>query len=53
MGAFEVSDDGNLLAYTTDTTGFRQFRLSVKDLRHRSLVSRYRRTRHLSRMVLR
>jgi oligopeptidase B len=33
LGAFEVSDDANLLAYTTDTTGFRQYRLSVKDLR--------------------
>ena len=30
---FEVSDDGNLLAYTTDNTGFRQFTLAVKDLR--------------------
>ena len=33
LGAFQVSDDANLLAYTTDTTGFRQYRLSVKDLR--------------------
>src|SRR5271168_5182289 len=33
LGAFEVSDDGNLLAYTTDSTGFRQFTLAVKDLR--------------------
>jgi oligopeptidase B len=29
----EVSDDGNLLAYTTDNTGFRQYTLHVKDLR--------------------
>ncbi|HJZ93032.1 MAG TPA: S9 family peptidase [Gemmataceae bacterium] len=29
----EVSDDGNLLAYLTDTTGFREYYLSVKDLR--------------------
>jgi oligopeptidase B len=28
-----VSDDGNLLAYSTDTTGFRQYTLHVKDLR--------------------
>ncbi|HZC66557.1 MAG TPA: S9 family peptidase [Candidatus Dormibacteraeota bacterium] len=28
-----VSDDGNLLAYTTDNTGFRQYALAVKDLR--------------------
>src|SRR5215472_5447311 len=33
LGAFSVSDDGNLLAYTTDNTGFRQFNLAVKDLR--------------------
>jgi oligopeptidase B len=33
MGDFEVSDDANLLAYTTDATGFRQFTLYVKDLR--------------------
>src|SRR5690348_2621257 len=29
LGAFEVSDNGNLLAYTTDTTGFRQYTLHV------------------------
>jgi oligopeptidase B len=28
LGAFEVSDDGNLLAYSTDNTGFRQFTLA-------------------------
>jgi oligopeptidase B len=33
LGAFEVSDDENLLAYTCDSTGFRQYRLYVKDLR--------------------
>ncbi len=33
LAAFDVSDDGNLLAYTTDNTGFRQFTLAVKDLR--------------------
>ncbi len=33
LGAFSVSDDGNLLAYTSDNTGFRQFTLAVKDLR--------------------
>ena len=31
--AFEVSPDGNLLAYSFDNTGFRQFQLAVKDLR--------------------
>jgi len=31
--AFAVSEDGNLLAYSYDDTGFRQFNLAVKDLR--------------------
>ena len=30
---FVPSDDGNLLAYTTDNTGYRQFTLQIKDLR--------------------
>jgi oligopeptidase B len=33
VGAFEVSDDARWLAYTLDTTGFRQFQLHVKDLK--------------------
>jgi oligopeptidase B len=33
VGAYAVSDDGNLLAYTTDTNGYRQYTLHVKDLR--------------------
>jgi oligopeptidase B len=33
IGDTAYSDDGNLLAYTTDTTGFRQYTLHVKDLR--------------------
>ena len=33
IGAFVVSDDGNLLAYSTDTTGYRQYKLQIKDLR--------------------
>jgi oligopeptidase B len=33
IGAFVVSDDSNLLAYTVDFTGFRQYILQVKDLR--------------------
>jgi oligopeptidase B len=32
IGAFTVSDDGKLLAYSTDETGFRQYDLRVKDL---------------------
>ena len=33
IGASAVSDDGNLLAYTIDHSGFRQYSLQVKDLR--------------------
>ena len=32
VGAFVPSDDGNLLAYSTDNTGFRQYTLHIKDL---------------------
>jgi oligopeptidase B len=38
LGAYNVSDDGNLLAYTTDNTGFRQYSLAVKDLRTGKLL---------------
>ncbi len=30
--AFVPSDDGNILAYSTDTTGYRQYKLQFKDL---------------------
>jgi oligopeptidase B len=33
LGAYAVSDDGNYLAYSTDTTGYRQYTLRIKDLR--------------------
>ena len=33
LGAATVSDDGSLLAYSVDTTGYRQYVLYVKDLR--------------------
>jgi oligopeptidase B len=33
ISSFEPSDDGNLLAYATDTTGYRQYTLQIKDLR--------------------
>jgi len=33
IGTFNPSDDGNLLAYSTDNTGYRQYMLQVKDLR--------------------
>ena len=32
IGATEITDDGRWLAYTTDTTGFRQYTLHIKDL---------------------
>jgi oligopeptidase B len=38
VAAYEVSDDGNLLAYSTDNTGFRQYVLAVKDLRTGKLL---------------
>jgi oligopeptidase B len=33
LGTFEISDDGNLLAYSSDHSGFRVYALHVKDLR--------------------
>ncbi len=33
LGTYKISDDGNLLAYSLDTTGYRQYALHVKDLR--------------------
>ena len=33
LDTYEVSEDNHLLAYSTDTTGFRQYTLSIKDLR--------------------
>ena len=39
IGAFEISDDGNWLAYSTDTTGYRQYTLQFKDLRTGKLLA--------------
>ncbi len=39
LEAFAVSDDGNLLAYSTDTTGFRVYTLFIKDLRTGQLLA--------------
>jgi oligopeptidase B len=39
LGAFQVSDDGNLLAYSIDVTGFREFTLYIKDLRTGKLLA--------------
>jgi oligopeptidase B len=33
LGLYEVSDDGNFLMYSLDTTGFRQYQFGLKDLR--------------------
>ena len=33
IGAFEPSDDGNILAFSTDNNGYRQYTLQFKDLR--------------------
>jgi oligopeptidase B len=33
LGTYQISDDANLLAYSIDLTGFREYTLVVKDLR--------------------
>ncbi len=33
LGVYAVSDDGSILAYSTDSTGFREYTLCFKDLR--------------------
>lgn len=38
VGAFVPSDDGNLLAYSTDNTGYRQYTLQVKNLQTGELL---------------
>ena len=40
LGGMSVSEDGNLLAYSTDNTGFREYTLYVKNLRDRRALSR-------------
>ena len=39
IGSFAPSDDGNLLAYSTDNTGYRQYTLYVKNLKTGELMS--------------
>jgi oligopeptidase B len=39
LGAYTVSDDGRLLAYTVDFTGFRDYTLYVKDLQTGALLA--------------
>jgi len=38
LGTLSPSDDGNLLAYSTDNTGYRQYTLQIKDLRTGQLL---------------
>lgn len=38
VGSYAVSDDANLLAYSHDTTGFREYVLRIKDLRTSKLL---------------
>ena len=38
IGSFVPSDDGNLLAYSTDNTGYRQYTLHVKNLKTGELL---------------
>ena len=38
LGSYRISDDGNLLAYSTDSTGYRQYTLFIKDLRTGALL---------------
>src|SRR5712691_7239669 len=38
VGSFAPSDDGNLLAYSTDHTGYRQYTLQVKNLQTGELM---------------
>ncbi|HEX4006911.1 MAG TPA: S9 family peptidase [Acidobacteriaceae bacterium] len=39
LGTMSISDDGNLLAYSMDNRGFRQYTLQVKDLRSGALLA--------------
>ena len=38
LSAYLPSDDGNLLAYSTDNTGYRQYTLQIKDMRTGQLL---------------
>ena len=48
LGGFAVSDDQNLLAYTIDYTGFRQYSLQVKDLRTGADAAGHHRAGHFA-----
>lgn len=38
LGAYQMSTDGNLLAFSTDVVGYRQYKLHIKDLRNGKIV---------------
>ena len=46
----DVSPDGNLLAFSSDVTGFREYTLQVKDLRNGSAAARAHRESPLGRL---
>jgi oligopeptidase B len=49
LGAYDVSGDANLLAFSSDVTGFREYTLQVKDLRSGELLPlRVERTRSVA-----
>jgi len=49
LGVFDVSPDGNLLAFSSDTSGFRQYTLQFKDLRDgRVLADRIEKVRSVA-----
>lgn len=39
IGAYNISNDGNILAFSTDTTGYRQYTLQFKDLRTGTILA--------------
>jgi oligopeptidase B len=38
IGAYDISDDGDLVAFSTDTTGFREYTLQFKNLKSGELL---------------
>lgn len=38
IGSFDVSDDGNFLAFSSDSTGYRQYTMQVMDLRTKTML---------------
>ena len=42
IGATDITDDGRWLAYTTDTTGFRQYTLHTVSYTHLDVYKRQR-----------